>query len=910
MKVLLRCYPRALRLERGDEIEAMCRACLERERARFGTAGLIYACLRLAADAVVQGFLFRIDDRRRRHIAALHEPCTLQRETAMNRLWQDIRFAGRGMRRAPVFTAIVVLTLGLAIGATSAVFTVVNAVLLRSLPYAEPDRLVMLYQGIPGAIATPIGFSPPDYVAFQERATFFDSMAAYRNRDYELSGVEPPERVTAVRASASLFQTLGVTPVLGAGFTREDDESGRAVAVISDGLWTRAFGRDPAVIGRALTLDRRPYTIVGVMPRQFTFPNRGPHLNNVPADVFLPISFTPRERVAFGSMYNASVVARLKPGVTATQADADTRALVKANAAELYPAALSGLAGAITASGVPLRDEIVGRSTTILLIVFGAVGFVLVIACADIATLMLTRAVSRQREIAVRSALGAGRGRIIRQLLAESALTSICGGVLGLVLAWWMSRTLVAFAPSTLPRLNEITIDARILGFTAAVSMLTALLCGLLPAWELARPDTGDALKEGARGGTAGRRHRRIFNTLVATQVALAVVLLVGGGLLYRSFARLMSVDPGIRPEHVLTLGTTLPVSGYRSAADVRTFYTRLLDAVQSLPGVSAAGTTTLLPLNVMERRAFTIENPSPQSRELGGSVAAEWVNGRYFEALGIPLKRGRYFTPQDVANAEPVVIINDTLARLYWKDTDPVGQRLAWGGATQHGPWMRIVGVVGDVKQGALNTKIDPQTYVPWQQVSDGMVAESVVGQMRSLKLAIRTAMEPTALAPAVRQQIRSLDPALPVTAVRTMEEVVRLSAATQQFNTTLLGAFALLALLLAAIGIGGVLATSVSRRTQELGVRMALGAPRRLLLRMVLREGMVLAGLGIAAGLPIAWMASRVMKALLYEIGPRDPLTFIGAASLLLAVALAACSIPAWRATQVDPMVALRRD
>ena len=910
-RLLLRLYPRASRARLADGFEAVVAACVARERARFGIAGPAYAWMRIVFDSIANGTAMRLDDRRARRCAITHDRHEFSRETTMNRLLQDLTYAGRAMRYAPAFSATVTLTLALAIGATTAVFSVVNAVLLRSLPYQEPDRLVMAYQGIPAAIPTPIGFSPPDYVAFTERAAFFESVAAFRNREYELSGVEPPERIVAARVSASLFQTLGVAPAIGSAFTREDDEAARPVAVISDGLWRRKFARDPGAIGRAVMLDRRPYTIVGIMPPDFTFPNRGPHMNNIPADVFLPISFTAGERTGFGSMYANTVVARLRPGGTATQANADIAALVRANAAEIYPASLKDLAGALTATAVPMQDEIVGRARTLLLVVLAAVVVVLLIACADIASLMLTRAVSRRREMAVRVALGAGRGRIVRQLLAESAVMAMCGGVLGLLMAWWFTHVLIDLAPSALPRVNEIGIDGRILAFTAGVSLLVALLCGVLPALELSRANTGEALKEGGRTGSDGRHQRAIFNTLVTAQVALSVVLLVGAGLLVRSFDRLLSIDPGFRAERVLTFGTSLPVSGYSRGADVRAFYTRLVDALENMPGVSGISASTDLPLNVRDRRAFTIEQETAATRDLPHAVAPQWVIGDYFEVLGIPLKRGRVFTRQDAANSELVVVINETMARLFWGDSDPVGQRMAWGGPTNHLPWMRVVGVVGDVKQSSLDVATVPQTYVPWLQVSDGRLAENVAGQMRSLKIAIKTDIDAEAVASSVRQQVRSLDPSLPVTGLQTMNDLLRTSTAPQRFNVMLLGSFALLALLLAAIGIGGVLATSVSRRTRELGVRMALGAPRARVMVAVLRQGMLPALVGLAVGLLLSMrLVTRTMQSLLFEVKPLDAMTFASVALALVSVAFVACLIPGWRAMRVDPMVALRRD
>jgi predicted permease len=827
----------------------------------------------------------------------------------MSRLSPDIRYAIRTLRRAPVFSTVVVLTLGLSIGATTAVFTIVNAVLLRSLPYRDPERLMLFHQRI-GTGGPPAGFSAPDYIAFRDRATSLESIAAYRNREYELSGIQAPERIIGLRASASLLTLLGVGPILGRTFTAAEDEGSARVAILSGRLWARAFGRDPNVIGRAVILDRQPYSVIGVLPETFVFPSRGTLRNNVPADVFLPISFTPGERRAFGSMYANSVIGRLKPGVTAERAAAEVRDLVSANAVELYPASLGGLGSVIGGSAAPLREEVVGGARTLLLVVFAAVALVLLIACADIASLMLTRALSRQREMAVRAALGAGRGRVIGQLLVESGVLALAGGALGLGLAQTLANVLVSMAPPSIPRLGDITLDGRILAFSAAVSLLTALLCGLLPALELSRPAAADALKEGGRGSSPGRRQRRMFGALVALQVAVAVVLLVGGALLFRSFSRLMAVDPGFRAARTLTLTASLPVAGYRTGADVRAFYTRLMERLVSIPGVEAAGASTDLPLAVSDRRAFAIENERETTRELPHSTAIEFVVGQYFDALGIPLKRGRLFTPQDDGGAEPVVVINEAMARRFWSGDDPVGQRLAWGNNVQHGPWMRIVGVVGDVKQGSLDTEIVPQVYTAWLQVDDRMLGNNVVAIFRSLRLVVKTQLEPSAMAKTIHQEVRALDPALPLTAVRTMAEVVRTSAATPRFNTLLVGAFALLALLLAGIGIAGVLATSVSRRTQELGVRLALGARPRTLLAMILREGMTLSAIGLAVGWPAAWMLSRVMGSLLFEVHPRDPVAFAGAAALMSIVAIAASGIPAWRATRVEPISALRGD
>ena len=905
LQLLLRFYPAPYRQRHRHELEAAVLACVERERGRGGRIGAIYAWSRLAIDSLAAGVALRLERRSR---PGPSKPAS--RENSMSRFIQDVTYGARVVRRAPVSSAVVVLTLALAIAATTSVFGVLDAVLLRPLPYRDAGRLVILYQSVAKAFAAPVGFSPPDYLAMRDRASAFEAVAVFRNREYELSGVDTPERLIAVRASASLFEVLGVQPALGTGYTREDDEGGKPVAVISDALWRRKFSQDLGVIGRAIVLDRQPYTIVGVMPRAVVFPHPGPRMNKTPADVYLPISFTPGERVAFGSMYNSSVIARLKPGVTVSQADAEVDALVRSNAVALYPAPLADLAAALSARAIPLRQEITGRTKTALLVTFGAVGFVLLIACADIAGLMLTRAFARRREIAVRVAVGAGRARIVRQLLVESALLAVAGGALGVFLTWLLSRTVGSVVPPVFAGLAAITIDARVLAFSAGISLLTALLCGLLPALEISRPGAGDALKEGGRTETGGVRQRRIFAVLVTTQIAIAVVLLIGGGLLLRSLTRLMSVDPGFRGDQVLTMATSLPASGYRTGADVRAFYMRLLDEMTRLPGTTAAGASTDLPLNVRERRAFAIENEPDMARALPHAVAAEWVLGAYFEGIGSPLKRGRFLGAQDHQAAEPAVVINETMARTFWGDTDPVGQRIAWGNRIQHGRWMRIVGVVGDVKQGPLSTETVPQTYTPWLQVPDQMLGENVVGQMRSMRLVIRSELDPASLTSTVRQQIRALDPALPIAAVQTMAEVVRASTVTERFNAMMIGAFALLALLLSTLGVAGVLATSVSGRTRELGVRLALGALPESLVRMVVREGMTLAAFGLAIGLPAAWLLSRVLSTMLFEVSPRDPVTFAAVAAVLACACLLGCWIPAWRAARTNPLVALRQE
>jgi putative ABC transport system permease protein len=907
-RALLRLIPAEDRGRDGDELEAAFLECLRREKQQHGGAGFAVAWAGIVADTLRAAVALRLDERQRRRVHALGARPS-QGDPLMSNLWQDVRYTLRVLRRAPGFTAAIILTLGLAIGASTSVFSVVNAVLLRSLPFTDPERLVLVYEGIPKALSGPIGFSAPDFKAFEQRTRSFAGIAAYGAQDFELSSIQQPERVKAARVSASVFEVLGVSPSIGSAFTIEDDEGRRPVAILSDGLWRRAFGADPSIVGRAVLLDRRPYTVLGVMPRTFVFPHRGPALNNVPADLFIPISFSNRELTGFGSMYNNSVVARLKPGVTIQQADAEVRAIATNLVAEIYPAPMRDGGFALSASAVSLRDETVGGVERLLYILLAAIAVVLLIACADVANLMLTRAVARGREIAVRSALGADRRQLARQVLVESGMLSLAGGALGIAVAYWASAAIVRLAPPTIPRLHELSIDVRVLAFALAISLTTALLCGLLPALELSRRPSGDLLKDGSRGSTTGGHQRRLFGALVIVQFALAIVLLVAGGLLVRSFTQLMSVDPGFRPERVLTLATSLPPSAYVRGRNVRSFYEDLVARVERLPGIGAAAVATDLPLSTRERRAFTIEAQPPTSADRPHVIAHDWVIGSYFQALGVGLKRGRFLSPRDTAASERVIVINETMAKQFWPGLDPVGQRMAWGGAADHGPWLRIVGVVGDVKQGPLGTATIAQSYQPWVQVvPDDVSADGMFGAMRSLTLIVRTNGDPLSTSAAIQGTVRAIDPSLPIAQVKPMNAVVRESAAPQRFNTVLLGGFAGVALALAAIGIAGVLATMVSRRTQEIGVRMALGAARADVLRMVIRQGMTLVVLGLGIGLPVALLVTRYMTSLLFNTGPRDIPTFAAAIALLLLVAFVACYLPARRATRVDPMVALR--
>ncbi len=888
-----------------EEIAAQFDHCVGRERARLGPLGVPYAWARFAIDVVLTSVLLRRDARRRRTIAALGSPVTTG-DSIMSRLIEDLRYSLRVLRRAPVFSASVILVLALAIGASTSVFTVVNAVLLKSLPFADPDRLILVYEAIPAAQSGPIGFSAPDFRGLEQRVRSVEGVAAYNTRPFELSGVDQPERILALRAVGRALPgarraTRDRTDVHAGGRRGTRARGGARRWPVAPQVRRRSIDRRPRSAARSPALYGAGRDAADVrVSDQWSAAQQSAGRSLHPDQLHRPRAHQLRRHVQ--QQRHRSSAAGITPG----QADAEIRSVADNLVRDVYPAEFAGFK--VAASSVPLRDETVGRVERLLQILLAAVIVVALIACADVASLMLTRALARGREMAVRSALGAGRGQLARQVLVEAAVLAVAGGALGLALSYWTSQAIVRLAPPTIPRLHEVAVDWRVLAFVAGMSFLTAMACGCLPALELTRRRTGEALKEGARGATAGTRQRRIFGTLVALQFALAIVLLVAGGLLLRSFAKLAAVDPGFRAEHVLTLPTSLPASAYPNAASIRSFHQRLFERVNTLPGLVAAGASTDLPLSIRERRAFDFESIPPASANLPRVIAHDWVLGRYAEALGLSVLRGRFLGDEDTATSEPVVVVNDAMARRFWPGEDPVGKRITFGPARPNSRWMRIVGIVADVKQGPLGTPAVAQTYTPWLQVSDGNMAENVIGIFRSLNIVVRTEQDPMSVASALGNHVRAIDASLPVAQVKTMTAVVEASLDPQRFNTLLLGGFAGVAVVLAAVGIGGVLSTAVSRRTQEIGVRLALGAQRRDVLRMVIRQGMTLALCGLAIGVPAAFFATRFMASLLFSVDPRDFLSFAGATAALLGVALAACYLPARRATRVDPMVALR--
>ncbi len=811
------------------------------------------------------------------------------------------------MAKSPGFTAAAVAVLALGIGVNTAIFSLLDTVLLRPLPYRDADRLVMVVERLEKAFTEPLGFSPPDFAIFEREQRVFTEVAAYANKYYELSASGDPERIAGARVSPSLFSVLGVSPALGRTFTREEAQAGRNVVVLSYGLWRRRFGGDRRILGSAILLDRQPYVVVGIMPPRFEFPHRGPALNNLPADLWAPLAFTPEELQGWASRYMHSVIGRLKPGVTLAQARQESDALARRLQREFYPAQFrDGGLFELHASVEPFRFELAGRVRSLLFILQAAVGMVLLIACGNVANLLLSRAAARSREMAVRLALGAGRRRLIAQMLLESLPLALAGGALGLLVAAWGVDLLTAFSPVNIPRTADIRIDARVLGFTLLLCCGSALLFGLAPAWQCSRAPVCDALKESERGGGPGRSRQRLLDAFVTCQFALCLVLLIAAGLLMRSFARLIATDPGFRPENVLSLSLSLPGNGYPTAGSIRSFFQRLLERADTLPGVKAAGAATDLPLAVRESRGFAMEDEQPEAAGLPMVVSHVNVFGGYFEALGIRLSRGRFLKRQD-GMREPVVVINETMARRYWPGRDPVGRRMKWGTRQSERPWMTIVGVVEDVKQG-LHERPMPQVFEPYLQVPDAWLEDRSIAAMRSMTLVVRAAGDPTSLVSAVRNEVRALDPALPVFDVQTLERHVSDSVAPQRFNAFLLGIFGGLALLLASVGVYGVVAYSVTRRAREIGVRVALGARSADVVGMVIRRSVALAGAGIGLGLIVAFALTRTLSSLLYGTSPTDPATFAGVSLLLIGTAALASYMPARRAARVDPMIALR--
>jgi len=822
-----------------------------------------------------------------------HEPVVLganRRMSIMGDLWQDLRYGLRMLVKNPGFTIVAVLALALGIGANSAIFSVVNTVLLRPLPYQDPERLVMVWEANAKAGFPKDTPAAANYVDWRDQNQVFEGMAAIANQNFNLTGTGEPERIEGRLVSANLFGLLGVEPHLGRAFLPEEDQPGRHnVVVLSYGLWQRRFGSDGKIVGQALTLNGENYTVVGIMPPHFQFPTREDQL-------WAPIAFTPQQAANRGRHY-LEVVARLKPGVTLAQAQAEMSAI--AVRLQQQHAENTDLGANVT----PLHEQIVGDIKPALLVLLGAVGFVLLIACANVANLLLARAAGRQKEISIRVALGASRLRLIRQFLTESLLLAVLGGVVGLLLSLWGVSLLKAFIPENISQVEAITIDGRVLLFTLLVSLLTGLIFGLAPAAQAASLNLSETLKEGGRDSAAGSRGNRIRGALVIAEVAVSLILLIGAGLLINSFLRLRNVDPGFRTNNLLTMQVVLPAFKYPDQARRTAFYDQLLNRIETLPGVKSAAFTTNLPLyrqgNSMGVSVEGIPDPAPgQGRR--PSVMTRVISPRYFQTMGIQLLQGRGFSNEDKEDAPAVAVINETMARHFWPGQDPLGKRLTPGSLTSTDPndWITVVGVANDVRQIDLTAPPKPQMYLSYVQA--GFFAPG--------DLVVSTDLEPLSLAAAVRKAVWEVDKDQPVSNIRTMEEIASESVARQRFSMLLLGVFAALALVLAAVGIYGVMSYSVAQRTREFGIRMALGARRGDVLRLAVGHGLKLVLIGIVVGLGAAFFLTRVMSSLLFGVSATDPITFIGISLVLISVAVIASYLPARHATKIDPMVALR--
>jgi putative ABC transport system permease protein len=793
---------------------------------------------------------------------------------------QDIRYSLRSLAASPAFTVVAVIALALGIGANTAVFSVFRGVLLNPLPYPQANRLVWLWpanartgESFPGAI------SPPDFLDFRKQSTAFENLAAFLRLDLTLNGAQA-ERLAASGVSAGFFETFGVHPALGRSFLPEDEDvNWPQVAILSDGLWRRHFGADPSVIGRKISLDGKNLTVAGVMPPDFNFPQ------NVQLWQPLPLRY---EEMAVRRFHFLRVVGRLKPGVTLERADKQMKSIAS-GLARAYPDSNANYSSKV----VSLLEQTVGNVRPTLTLLLGAVAFVLLIACANVAHLQLARAAARRKEIAIRSSLGAGAGRILRQLLTESLLLGLLGGALGSLLAVAGLKALVALHPANLPRLDELRPDAWIFGFTAAVSLLTGLVFGLLPALRASRPDLVEALKDAARG-SSGRGHHLLHNFLVTAEVAFAVVLLAGAGLMIRSFQRLKNVNPGFDPNGVLTMRVTLPMKPGQADHSDADFYRVLLPRIEALPGVKSAALVSELPLGGSGNDTrFTIDGRPASKPSERPDADDRTITSGYFTAMRIPLLKGRYFLAADRDSAPNVAIVSRSFAEKYFPGQDAVGQHLA----IDHGFAFHceIVGVVGDVLHRWLAGKPYPTMYTPNAQ-----------GYMRGGSLVIRGR---TDLA-AVRREVQSLNADVPVFGVQRMTDLVADSVGQPRFRTLLLGLFAAVALLLAAAGIYGVMSYSVTLRTHEIGIRLALGAGRREVMRHVVGRGMGWAVAGVAAGLAAAFGLTRLVASMLYEIRPNDPVSFTIVPVVLLAVAFLACYVPARRAARLDAISAMRQE
>jgi len=817
----------------------------------------------------------------------------------MGELLQDLRYAARALRRSPGFAITAILALALGIGANTAIFSVINTVLLQPLNYPEPNRLVELELSSPQGNANVT--SIPKFIAWKNLTNVFQAVAAYDlgGPGVNLTGGDRPEQLKGLHVSADYFSVFGATTVLGRPFTPEEDRPGGPdVAVISNGLWRSRFGADPNLVGSTISLGGEPYVVTGVLRPGFS--------SDPPADIYLPLRADPNSS---DQAHYLRATARLLPGVTLSMAQAAMKLSAK-EYEQKFPNSL-GPQGSFTAE--PLRDTVVGDVRKALLVLLGAVGLVLLIACANVANLLLARATVRQREIAIRAAIGAGRARIIRQLLTESVLLALAGGVLGLILGYAGVRALLAINPGNIPRIGDsgsaVSLDWTVLLFTFAISVLTGILFGLIPAMNASRTDLNATLKESGSRTGGSSHHHRIRSILVVTEMSLAIVLLVGAALLIRTFLALRTVDPGFDAHNVLVMEMSLTGPRFEKTAGVAELVRDAEQRVEALPGVESMASTCCLPLEGGLGLPFSIVGRPLTNGPYTGGASWRTISPEYFKVFHIPLIRGRLFTDRDDAGSAPVVLINEGLAKQYWKDADPVGQQIVIGkgvGPEFEEPPRQILGVVGDVRDQGLNNNPDPIMYVPVSQIPNGVTALN--NRIIPLTWVVRTKVSPNSVSPDIQKELRAASGGLPVGHIRSMDQVRIESTALTDFNMTLLAVFAGIALVLAAVGIYGLMAYSVQQRIQETGIRMALGASPEDVRKMVVWQGMRLALAGVLLGVASAFALSRVLASFLFGVQPRDPLTFAIVAVVLSLIALLATYVPALRASRVDPMAALR--
>ncbi|PYS71806.1 MAG: hypothetical protein DMF69_09265 [Acidobacteria bacterium] len=821
----------------------------------------------------------------------------------MQTIFNDLKYAARMLRNRPGFTLVAVITLSLGIGANTAIFSVVNAVVLQPLPFPNPEQIVLVRDDLTGRGVEDTGMSVDELKDFQERSGVFDQISAVWSVDANLTGSDRPQRIELLAVSPNYFSLLGASAQLGRVFGPQDHAQGFAEGVvISDGMWRRSFAADPNVLGRKIYVDTDLYTVIGVMPAGFRHP--GKTLRNE-VDAWGTAGFTsnpfPSPPVRAQRMLPGAI-GRLKSGMTVQQAQAKLDAFVaeiKTQFPNDYPADLGW-----TVRLLPAQETLVGNVRKTLVVLLAAVGLVLLIGCVNIANLLLARASGRRREMAIRLALGAGRRRLVFQLLTESLLLSFLGGIVALAVVASLIQLFVGFLPADIPRLNEVGINANVLVFVFLISTLTGLLFGLVPALQASRPDIVENLKEGTLSAGTGARHKYFRNGLVIVEFALSLVLMIAAGLLLKSFTRLMEVSPGFDPHNILTARIWLPVPNnpemdqYRDAGKRSAFAREVLNKARAIPGVmqAAIASSNGIPLSGPQFGGpFTIEGQG----NLGGTATAHGsaVSSDYFQLLGTPLVRGRTFTDSDDLTTAPIALINEALATRYFPNQDPIGHRVKRGGPNSKAPWLTIVGVVGNIKNVGIDRAVTPHMYSPIFQNPN-----------YSMAILLKTDVKPTSLTGALRDQVAAVDPALPLFGERTLEDVVATSVAQRRLTTQIVGLFGVLALLLASIGIYGVMAYSVNQRTREIGIRVALGASRGTILRWVLSQGLTLIAIGVGTGLVTAFALMRLLRALLFGVAPTDVITYAALAIVLSVVALLACYIPARRATRIDPLVALR--